>query len=299
MRPSLRILAVCLLGCPALSLAGADLPPINPAAGQTYFSGKFVWCDLITSDPAGAAKFYTGLLGWDAATIERTTSSEPRPYTVLSVRGRAIAGIVTRAPRSADQAHGHWIGFVSVPDVKKALAAATAAGGHARGPARTVPQRGVQAILADPEGAELGVVHSSTGDPGEYLPDPGDWAWAQLFAHDASTEAAFYRAACGYETVAVPRSGRPDDQILVSGGFSRASVSPTAGSSHTPAAWLLFVRVKNVRATATLAEKLGGQVVVAPSVRPTEYWRAVIADPSGALIGVVELDDAGVADQQP
>lgn len=299
MRTNHGFFAALLFGCGALALAGADLPPINTPASQTYFPGKFVWGDLITNDPEGASRFYTGLFGWTTTTIERTTASRTYPYTVLSLDGRPVAGIVMRSLRTTDKVHGQWIGFVSVPDVKKALAATTAAGGHARGPAKMLPQKGVQAIIADPEGAELGVIHSSTGDPGEYLPDSGDWVWAQLFAHSTGDEAAFYHAVFGYEAVADSRNGPSDDQILVSGGYSRASVSRIADAKKPRAAWLLYVRVRDVKATAELAVKLGGRVIVPPSDTPSEYWRAVIEDPSGSRIGVVELENPRAEGKQP
>jgi predicted enzyme related to lactoylglutathione lyase len=44
---------------------------------------------------------------------------------------------------------------------------------------------------------------------------------------------------------------------------------------------------------------LGGRVLVPPSGAPTEYWRAVIADPEGAHIGVVEIEDSPATKEQP
>jgi predicted enzyme related to lactoylglutathione lyase len=49
--------------------------------------------------------------------------------------------------------------------------------------------------------------------------------------------------------------------------------------------WLLFVRVSDVKAAAAKVISLGGRFLVAPSDAPTEYWRAVIADPTGVVIG--------------
>ncbi len=44
---------------------------------------------------------------------------------------------------------------------------------------------------------------------------------------------------------------------------------------------------------------LGGRVLVPPSDLPTDYWRAVIADPTGASLGLVELEDPGTAKEKP
>jgi predicted enzyme related to lactoylglutathione lyase len=288
----LRTWVAIFLGLAALTGAGADLPPLNTPATSEHYTGKFIWGDLFTADPGTAETFYTGLFGWKSATLERTTPSGTHHYIVLSVGDRPIAGIVNRSVLTTDEVHGRWVGYVSVPDVAQAVVAATAGGGRVVAPARVLAQRGAQALLADPEGATLGVMHSSSGDPGEYLPEPGDWTWAELFARDPREAGAFYHAVVGYDAIADVRAASPSRLLLVSGGYSRASVAPVPSRPKAHPAWLLFVRVASVKATVARAVQLGGRVLVPPSDKPAEYWRAVIADPTGAHIGVVELEES-------
>ena len=87
--------------------------------------------------------------------------------------------------------------------------------------------------------------------------------------------------------------------ILVSGGFSRASVAPLAEKPGAHPAWLLYVRVDDVKAAAARATSLGGRVVLSPSDSPTKYWRAVIADPNGAHIGLVQLEVPATQEDKP
>jgi uncharacterized protein len=293
--------ALGLILCGALATAGAaDLPPLGDTtpAGE-HFPGKFVWADLFTAEPAVAQTFYSGLFGWQATTIERTTKSGTRSYIVMTNGGEPVAGIGHRPSRMSDAAHGSWIGYVSVPDVARALATATAAGGRVLFPAKDLPQRGTQAILVDPEGAELGVLHSSSGDPGEYATDPGDLTWAQLFASDPAAEGTFCSSVVGWESLPDTRSDRPNLFVLTSGGFSRASVAPLPPRPQAKPGWLLFFKVADVKASAAKAISLGGRVLIAPSDVPTEYWRAVIADPTGAVIGLVQLQESGKPKGQP
>ena len=155
--------------CSTLAIAGAaDFPPLSDTtpAGD-HFPGKFIWADLFSPDQAAAQAFYTGLFGWEATTIERTTPSGTHPYIVMANGGDPVAGIARRPSRMLEAKHGRWVGYVSVPDVEMALVAAKAAGGRVLFPAKDVPQRGTQAIFVDPEGAELGLLRSSSGDPGE------------------------------------------------------------------------------------------------------------------------------------
>ncbi len=286
-------LQIPLLFCvAALTARGADLPPLNSPPTTEYFPGKFIWGDLFTADPPAAERFYTGLFGWAANRIERSTSAGTRTYTVLSVGDRPVAGIALLPSRMADEVHGRWIGYVSVADVAKVLGAATAGGGHVLFPAKSFEKRGTQAVFTDPEGTVLGVMHSSSGDPGEYLPEPGDWTWAELFARDPGAAGAYYGSVLGYDVLPDGRSDQTDDFVLASGGYSRASVSHVPSRPKAHAVWLLFVRVAKVKDAVARAVSLGGRVLVAPTDVPTHYWRAVIADPSGAHLGVVELEDA-------
>ena len=292
-------LLVIMLGMTAGHIPAANLPPINSPATAEYHAGKFIWGDLLTDNPSVAAKFYADLFGWTAQTIALTTSSGSKPYIILANEGRPVAGVALRPKRMEDEAHGRWVGYVSVPDVSQALATAVAAGGRVISKAKNRPDRGTQAIFADAEGALLGLMHSATGDPGEYLPDPGDWSWAELFARDPAAAGGFYQKIAGYEFMSDARTLRSDDFVLVSGGYSRASVIPVPDRPKAHPVWLLFVRVANVKETAAKAVALGGRIAVAPSDTPDQYWRAVIVDPSGAHLGVVQFDDGAPEKEQP
>jgi len=70
------------------------------------------------------------------------------------------------------------------------------------------PKRGEQAVFTDAEGAMFGVVKSSSGDPEDFLADPGDWIWIQLLSRDAKKASKFYRAVGGYDIVENTTSNR-------------------------------------------------------------------------------------------
>jgi predicted enzyme related to lactoylglutathione lyase len=294
-------LGLMLVGA-AATVAAADLPPLSDTTpSQANFPGKFIWADLFTTNPTAAQAFYTGLFGWEATTIARTTpSGRARAYIILKNGGEPVAGIALRPTHWWQRtAAGRWVGYVSVPDVPKALVEATAAGGRVLFPARTLPRRGTQAIFVDPEGATLGLLHASAGDPGEYAPDPGDWTWTQLFAHDPAAEGRFYASVTGWEILPAGPAGQPERFILASGNYSRGSVAPLAGGPKSRPDWILFVRVTDVKASVAQAVQLGGKVLVPPGDEPARYWRAVIADPTGAVIGLVQLQSADQPKEQP
>jgi predicted enzyme related to lactoylglutathione lyase len=295
----LALLLSCLLCVP---LGAAEVPPLNTPPTSDQFPGKFIWADLFTADQEAAAKFYTALFGWTSAVISRDSDRGVHDYIVLANAGRPVAGIALLRPeKMPGRSHGRWIEYISVADVPQALAAAVAGGGRVVFPAKDLPQRGVQAIITDPEGAFLGLMHSASGDPGEYRPDPGDWTWSQLFSRDPATASRYYQTAFGYEIFPDSRLARPDTFLLGSGTFARASIGPLLSRPNAKPAWLGYVRVPDLKAALARVPGLGGRILIQPRALGTDGQLAVIADSVGAAIGLVEHaeEDQGAAATPP
>ncbi|MBZ5590572.1 MAG: hypothetical protein LAO05_18635, partial [Acidobacteriia bacterium] len=157
---------------------------------------------------------------------------------------------------------------------------------------RSFPQRGRQAVLADPQGAVFAVLASSSGDPADVLAAPGEWIWSSLHTQDPDTDAAFYQTLFGYDVFDVPSADNKEHVILSSDDYARASVNPFPGdSSHRHPHWLNFVRVADATAAAAKVVALGGRVIVEPHVDRHGGNVAVVADPTGAPFGLMEWSD--------
>jgi predicted enzyme related to lactoylglutathione lyase len=210
-------------------------------------------------------------------------------YTIASNDERPLCGLIQR-PRPADSsAHPRWFAYLSVPSVAEAERAVIGAGGRVLAPPQEFPKRGEQAVFADPEGAIFGVIKSSSGDPQDFLADVGDWIWIQLLSRDARQAAEFYRTVGGYDIVEDTTSNQLNDYVLVSEGYARATVR-TIPAEHKQVrpTWLLFVRVKNIGGSLALTKQLGGKVLLEPKPELFDGKVAVIADPAGAAIGILE-----------
>jgi uncharacterized protein len=243
--------------------------------------GKFVWADLVTDDVATASKFYGRLFGW--------TFSDAGNYLIAYNDERPMAGMFQR-PRPKDRpAAPRWFGYISVGNVDAAQRAVLKAGGRVLAAPQKVPKRGEQAVFADREGAVFGVVKSSAGDPEDFLPDPGDWVWVELLSRDARQAGDFYRGIAGYEVVE-NTSARANDYVFISKGYARAAaLTLAANETRVQPSWLLFVRVKDVNASVGQAQQLGGKVLLAPKAELFDGKLAVIADPTGAPVGLLGL----------
>jgi predicted enzyme related to lactoylglutathione lyase len=258
---------------------------VDPVTGQ-YTPGRWVWGDLVTSDVARAADFYGKVFGW---TYETYGGKDDRDtYTVVLADGLPIGGMVFDQRAMKDEVpSARWIGLISVPDVRLATDAVTRGGGKVVLAPVTLGERGETAVFHDPEGVLFGIVHSKNGDPADYLGDMNEWVWVDLISANVEAAAQFYRAVAGYETAPIPEGGPRQGVRLVSGGRARAGILEKADANATPV-WLPYVRVADAQAATDKARAAGGTVVREP-VTLGQVIVAIIADPTGAPVGVAQL----------
>jgi predicted enzyme related to lactoylglutathione lyase len=261
-----------------------QLPPLTTVPESPRLPGKFVWGDLVTDDVQAARKFYSQLLGW--------TFQDIGDYTICANDGRPLCGMFQRARPAGSNAKPRWFGYISVANVGRAQKAAVSGGGKVLAAPMKMPNRGEQAVFADAEGAVFGVVKSSAGDPEDFLADPGDWIWIQLLSRDANKAAQFYRSVGGYEIVENTLTNSSSDYVLVSGGYARATVRTIrGGKDQVQPTWLPFVRVKSINESVAKTKELGGKVLVEPKSELFNGKVAVVEDPTGAAIGLLEWSD--------
>ena len=282
----LGMAAVLLAVAGTASAADRYWPPIvDPPTGQ-YTPGRWVWGDLVTSDVAAAADFYSKVFGWTFETYGGEDDRET--YTLVLSDGLPIGGMVfDQRAMQGDMPSARWIGLVSVPDVAAAAAAVSANGGKVVVAPKSLGERGETAVFQDPEGVPFGAVRSKHGDPADYLGDVNEWAWLDLWTADVGRATKFYRAVVGYEVYPVQLHELRRGAHLVSGGYARAGVMQK-NDPRTSAVWLPYVRVMDAKLAAEAARAAGGKVLREPADVGGAVV-AVIADPTGAPVGVAQL----------
>jgi len=282
-----RVAALLALGilfgpsAPSALAAPPEFPPLTSVSGNPRLPGKFVWVDLVTDNLVAAQTFYTGLFGWRFTMVDE--------YAIGLNEERPICGMFQRQRPKDQTAQPRWFGYISTASVGKAERAVKRLRGRVLAAPKKFPERGEQAVFADPEGAVFGVLKSSSGDPEDFLAEPGDWIWVQLLTRDARKAAEFYRAVAGYDVVQNAANNRLSDYVLVSEGYARATIRTISSeNSQAQPTWLPFVRVKNVAESVAKAKELGGEVRIAPKPELFDRKVAVVADPTGAVIGLLE-----------
>lgn len=271
------VLAIAFALCAAAAAAG----PLGPE-GTARIPGKFVWFDLATDDPQAAKAFYGAVFGWKF----RETAGAAASYAVIENATGKVGGIFRHARPAGATAGSRWLSIVSVKDPAQVAAQIRQLGGEVLLAPRNVPGRGTHAVFRDPEGAPFGVLMSEGGDPPDTPVADGDVFWLDLYARDPARSAAFYSAVAGLEVDVGSIAGQ-ERTLLSSGGYARAGIARLRAATDKPG-WLPYVLVEDVPATLARARKAGGKVLMEPRSTVLGGNLAVIADPLGGAIGIVD-----------
>jgi hypothetical protein len=264
------------------------------AKQEASLPGKFIWFDGVTDDAAASEAFYGAVFGW---TFQGVGTGEHR-YTLIRNRDRNIGGLLVR-PRDAGATRGaRWIVLMSVADPVRAASFVEAQGGKVLVPPVRFAGRGTHALFRDSEGALFGVLNSETGDPPDGPLVPGNFVWVDLFARDAARAGAFYRGLAGFDVSPTTVAPGITRLVLASAGIPRAAIVAMPKES-ADTGWLAFVEVEDVAATSAKVAAAGGRVLVAPRSDLLRGHGAIIADPLGGIVGIVNGRKAVAAATAP
>jgi predicted enzyme related to lactoylglutathione lyase len=278
------VLAVTLI----TSVLAAPLPPLVVPASQEHHVGKVVWLQLLTPDLAVAKRFYGSLLGWEF----RDLGSGAEAYAEASLDGQVLAGLAQKVVAAGERRQSAWLASLAVRDVDHARTVALAHGARVLVEPHERPDRGREAVFADPQGAVFAVLASSSGDPPDEMADPGEWIWSSLSTTDPDADAVFYQALFDFEVFDLPADQGARHLLLASDGYARASAnSLPANRPRARPHWLNYVHVEDVVAMSARLVALGGSVLVEPRIDRHGGRVAIVADPLGAPFGLLEWPD--------
>ena len=275
-----RIWMAALLASLSTLAAASPLGP-DGVAGERH-PGKFVWFDLATEDPAAARAFYSAVFGWRF----HPAPGAPAGYEIIEGAAGKVGGMFKRARPQGAAVGARWVSLMSVADAARAADYVKRNGGEIIVAPDTIAGRGTHAVFRDAQGAVFGVIAASGGDPADDPVLDGEIFWVDLFARAPESAAAFYAGLAGYDaTQATTESGRTR-WLLATGEVARAGIVPVPPGKSGPG-WMPYVLVSDVGEAIRRALAAGGKVVVAPRADLLDRNIAVIADPLGGTIGIV------------
>jgi uncharacterized protein len=267
----------------ATSKAGMSQTSKEGETGVSRSHGRFLWYELITTDPKAAMAFYAEVVGW------RPREATPAvAYSLFMAGEQPVCGL-TDLPLEA-RAVGiqpHWIGYVGVDDVDAAAARIMRLGGSVHSPPTDVPNISRFSVVADPQMAAFALFKWQDPDR-ELPPEPdtvGGVGWHELLAADCEKALAFYRELFGWQKAGTDVDAAETYQMfsageqIIGGMFTKPAPVPTPF-------WLFYFTVVDIDAAAQRVRASGGQILEGPIVFAGGMRVVRCLDPQGAMFAL-------------
>jgi predicted enzyme related to lactoylglutathione lyase len=255
--------------------------------------GGILSADIAVPDHERELRFYSRVL---------TTGESPLwREDLMNNRGVPIIGL---GARIAEYAHLplQWMPHIQVADVAASAERALDLGGSELMHGRDDDGKSQWAVLLDPNGAAFGIipvvpaeaippaVSAPSGDAADRM---GRISWLDLTVSDASATRDFYQQVVGWsvQDVGMEDSGQhyADYNMLDDGG------SPAAGVCHArgvnvglPPTWMIYLPVGDLAESLRRVGDEGGTIIKATPGADGEHVCAVIRDPVGACLALVQ-----------
>ncbi|WP_326554191.1 VOC family protein [Micromonospora sp. NBC_01813] len=246
-----------------------------------YAAGTPCWSELRTSDPTGSIEFYHELFGW------KPVGDTGGPRVDFHLRDMAVAGLSASADIGTPSA---WLTYVATDDTAATVDATARAGGVAVAPAVRHPDRGVSALVADPQGAVFGLWQRGPFPGAQVTAEPGTICWNELATRDVAGAGSFYGTVFGWTARASAFGGTDGYQDWlrqtreVAGLIEMGERYPP----QVPAHWRTTFEVDDCATAVQRCSSLGGQITFGPyEAGPGTY--AQLTDPLGASFGIIAV----------
>ncbi|MBV9567315.1 MAG: VOC family protein [Hyphomicrobiales bacterium] len=252
--------------------------------------GKFVWYELMTTDPKAAEDFYRAVVGWDA----KDAGMPDMSYTILSAGETPVGGLM-KIPQEA-ASHGArpaWGGYIAADDVDRHADKMKKAGGAIHRAPADIPNVGRFAVVADPQGA---VFMLFKGMEGAAPPPPlepnatGNVGWRELHAGEWKGAFDFYSGLFGWtKGEAIDMGPGGTYQLFVIGEAPAGGMLSKQPNEPHPY-WLYYFNVKGINAASKRVKDNKGEVLNGPHQVPGGSWIIHCRDPQGAMFALVSTE---------
>jgi uncharacterized protein len=248
--------------------------------------GRFVWYELLTTDPEAAEAYYSQVVGWGTQPVPGFEG----PSTLFTVGEAPVCGM-KKLPESVRKrgAPPTWVGHVLVDDVDAATLRARRLGGTVFVDPYDIPNVCRISMIADPQNAVIGMMTWSL--PQKYPPVaaamPGRIGWHELLTTDWEQGYSFYSALFGWQ-----KSDALDIGDMGTYQVFAADGPPVGGMFNKPPVipatfWLYYFNVADFDAAVERIAASGGVVANGPMEAPGGGWIVQARDPQGALFALV------------
>ena len=241
-------------------------------------AGEFSWNELLTTDEAGAMKFYSQVFGWQTADFPGGGVK----YTLWKQNGKGVGGLMKRP---SEDIPPHWLGYVTVENVDATAKKVGEAGGRVVMPPFDVPTVGRIAVFQDPQGAALGIfqpLDKPMACSGNQI------VWCDIPVKDLDRAIRFYSAVLGAAVKKEQCEGMTFGLLPHTNDGVSGCLSPGAeGNEPSQRGALIYLNCAGRLDQAIAAvEPNGGKVLQPRHPLGPHGFRAVVLDSEGNRIAL-------------
>ncbi len=244
--------------------------------------GRFIWHELMSTDPAGSIDFYTKLVGWRHHRYPGDMN-----YDLFMLGEHPVAGCMQLPEEAREQgAPTHWLGYIHAVDIAATVIQARELGASILHESE-LPEIGTFAVLMDPQGAVVTFYQPlSAPQPGGDA-ETGEFAWNELATTDLDAAWSFYSALFGWQIGSDMDLGEglgtyrifSVDGRNIGGIWKKPEQMPVS-------AWLYYAEVDSCESAATRIGELGGTVINGPMEVPGGDTIVQATDPQGGFFAL-------------
>lgn len=249
--------------------------------------GMFSYSDLQTSDLGAAETFYTDLFGWK---VNEQPMGEGQVYLMFEKNGHTVcAASQQREEQAAQGVPPMWNTYFTVYDVDLRAKEIEAAGGSVHAPPFDVFDAGRMAVIADPVGAFFCLWQPKDNIGAQVMNEPNTLGWAESGSTDIEKSRAFYTETMGwtYEEMDIG-DGDPYTVFQAEGENCCGLMNSSMGRSY----WSIYFDVLRCKQMTEKVRSMGGEVLMDADEVPGVGVISVVADPQGAMFGMIEPEEA-------
>ena len=109
--------------------------------------GRYIWYELLTTDPEAAKRFYGDVVGWTYTDM----TGGGMTYSVANADGNGVGGMMLIPPEAkAMNVPPNWSGYICVDDCDAVAEKIKGLGGQVLRAPDDIPDIGRFAVVADP-----------------------------------------------------------------------------------------------------------------------------------------------------
>lgn len=244
--------------------------------------GRFIWYEIMSTDPAGSIDFYTQLVGWAHQKFPGDI-----PYHLFMLGDDPVAGCMQLPEEAREQgAPTHWLGYIHVDDISATVSQARELGANILHEME-LPEIGKVAVLMDPQGAVVGFYQPVSAPRANRDAAIGEFAWNELATIDLDAAWSFYSTLFAWEISNDMDLGEDHGTYRIFSVNGREVGGMWKKPEQMPvAAWLYYAEVGSCDIAAAQISELGGTIVNGPMQVPGGDYIVQTTDPQGGFFAL-------------